>query len=90
MSVLESVEAELAELAKRDKPLAESAVAATAKQLAQELDAPTNSATSKAMCAKALMDALDRLRELAPAPEKKDELDELFSRRDRRRSRAKG
>ena len=87
VSVLESVERDLAEIAKRDKALAESALAATAKQLACELDAPKNSATSKAMCAGKLIDALDRLRELAPVEDSKgNPVDELGAKREARRA----
>ena len=89
MSVLEAVEGDIAEIAKRDKALADSGLAAMAKQLARELDA-NNSATSKSMCARALMDALEKLRDLAPADDAKDRVDELGARRDKRRSRAAG
>lgn len=51
--------------------------------LAREIDGE-NSATSKSMCAGQLRDTLDRLRELTPADEEADALDELASRRDAR------
>lgn len=81
MSVVEAVERDLALIAERDKGLAESALAASALVLAAELDSAGNSATSKSMCARALREALDRLRELAPAEAEEDKLDELGSRR---------
>lgn len=83
-----ALERELAALAKRDKQLAESALAASALRLAEELDDPDNSATSKSMCARALTETMDRLRELAPDEEKKDSLDELSRRRETRIARS--
>lgn len=56
--------------------LANSALAASALALAREMDSP-NSATSKSMCAKALLETMDRLRSLAPVEEEADDLDEL-------------
>ena len=81
MSVLKAIDADLEQLAKRDSALATSAMAETARALAKELDNAGNSATSKAMCAKALNDTLERLRELAPPEETKDNLDDLSARR---------
>lgn len=49
--------------------------------LARELDDPDNSATSKSMCANSLRDTLDRMRELLPAEEEADALDDLAARR---------
>lgn len=57
-----------------------SGLAAIAVELARQLDNPLNSATSKSMCAGQLRDTLDRLRELMPAEEEADALDELASR----------
>lgn len=78
-SVVSAVERELQEIAKRDAVLARGAVAATALALAREMDGH-NSATSKSMCAKALMEALAELRGLAPPVERKDDLDGIKSR----------
>lgn len=61
------------------------ALVASAFALARELDSVENSATSKAACARSLRETLDRLRELAPAAADADRLDELGSRRSRRR-----
>lgn len=58
-----------------------SALGAVALALAREVDAAGNSATSKSMCARALVETLDRLRGLVPAEESADGLDELASRR---------
>ena len=85
-SVVEAVEADLAELAKRDPDLARSSRAASALVLARELDSPRNSATSKSMCSKALSEAMDRLLELAPPEEEKGRLDEISAERKKRRS----
>lgn len=89
LSVVAATRRDLKDLAKRDEPLARSALAASALALARELDNP-NSATSKSMCANALRDTLDRLRELAPAEKEQDRLDELADRRTRRLKRASG
>lgn len=88
MSVSEAIERDIEELRTRDPKLADSALAASARVLAQELDKDRNSATSKSMCARALQDTLEQLRELAPPTEVKDKLDELESRRAARRGRA--
>lgn len=85
-TVTDALDAELAELAKRAPALAESALAASARVLARELDKERNSATSKSMCQKALSETLDRLRELAPAKDEKDTLDDLSARRAARRT----
>jgi hypothetical protein len=82
--VVAAVRRDLREIARRDKSLAESALAASAHVLAAQLDDPANSATSKSMCARALRETLDRLRELAPQAAKQDRLDDLGSRRAKR------
>lgn len=86
-NVVSAVEADLRELGKRDPKLARSAQAAAALALARELD-DENSATSKSMCAKALNETMDRLRELAPPERKKDGIDELSARRTKRLERS--
>jgi hypothetical protein len=63
-----------------------SALAATALALARELDATGNSATAKSNCARVLVETLDRLRQLAPAAEASDRLDDLATRRVTRRA----
>lgn len=85
VSVFAAVERDLALL---DKSLAESSLAASALTLAAEMDAPGNSATSKSMCAKALLETMDRLRKMAPAVAASDGLDELTSKREGRLARA--
>jgi len=87
LTVVDAVQSELDQLAKRDKSLAVSGFAASALALARALDDPDNSATSKSMCARSLLDVLDRLRELAPTEEKDDQLDELVARRAKRLAR---
>jgi uncharacterized tellurite resistance protein B-like protein len=84
--VTQAVDRDLARLAKRSPEVADSALAASARALARELDSQT-SATSKSMCARALLETLDRLRELAPAEHKVDRLDELATRRTARLAR---
>jgi dissimilatory sulfite reductase (desulfoviridin) alpha/beta subunit len=73
------------DLAKLPEEIRESGLAASALALAKELDG-MNSATSKAMCSKALIDTWAAIRELAPKEEKKDGLDELKERRRRRQA----
>lgn len=88
MDVKEAVKRDLKAVAKRDKELARSALAASALRLAEALDNPKNSATSKAMCAGRLLETLDRLRELVPPEQEKDALDDLQSRRAARLARS--
>lgn len=88
--VVESVDRDLADLAKRAPGLDGSALAATATALAYELDHPFNSATSKSMCSKSLAEVFDRLRAIAPPEEKTDDLDELKLKRDQRLAARKG
>lgn len=83
-SVVEALQAELVEIAKRDASLSRSALAAAALELARQIDAPKNSATSKSMCAKELRETMARLRELLPAETEGDRVDELGSRRAKR------
>lgn len=78
--VLGAVNRDLRQLALRDAALADSALAESARALARKLDDPETSATAAAACAKALREALDRLRELAPAVEETDWLSELQGR----------
>lgn len=76
MSVREAVERDLAKL---PDDLADSGLAATALAMADRIDGGKGSPSE---CAKALMQALEQLRDLAPAPEKeKDGLDDLSARR---------
>lgn len=77
--VVKALEQDLKAL--RDPSLASSALAGVALAMARELDDESNSATSKSMCARALLDALERLRELAPEREEGDGLDDLAARR---------
>jgi len=84
MSVVAAVTRDLGELRRRAPDLADSALAASALALAAEIDSQGNSATSKSMCARELRDTLDRLRDLAPKQEEKDDLDDLAARRARR------
>jgi hypothetical protein len=77
MSVREAVERELNALGAADS------LAATALAMASEIDGQT-SATSKSMCAKVLVDVMERVRAAAPPAETKDPVDELRQRRQRR------
>lgn len=86
LHVVDGVLHDIEELAERDEGLAASALAASALQLAFEMANPYNSATSKAMCAKALAEAMDRLRELAPPKKERDRVDDLAERRRSRRA----
>jgi hypothetical protein len=79
-SVYDSVRADLDKLRESDPALATSALASTMLALAREMD-DDNSATSKSMCAKALLDIDTRLRMLRPSTAQEDEVDELTARR---------
>lgn len=83
--VIEAVERDIAEIAKRDQGLAESGMAAAALRMAYELENPWNSATSKAQCAKSLCELLEALLERAPEAPKKDGVDALSTERANRR-----
>jgi hypothetical protein len=80
-NVTEAVARDLDKLRERSPELAESTLAATAARLACELENPFNSATSKSMCARSLIEALERLFEQAPDEEQGDRLDDLSARR---------
>lgn len=80
-ALVEAVERDLAAIAKESEDLSRSALAAAAMAMALEIENPYNSATSKSMCAKSLLDALDRIRELIPAEAGDDALDELARKR---------
>lgn len=83
-NVVEAIEHDIELLREVSDEVADSAFAATAVRLAYELQNPFNSATSKSMCARSMIEALDRLRELAPLPEEADGIDELAAKRDER------
>ena len=82
VTVVEAVERELRSLG----DASESGLAASALVLAAELDDPGNSATSKSMCARALRETLDRLRQLSPQADAADRVDELAAKRSARRA----
>jgi hypothetical protein len=88
MEVAAAVQRDIDKIAKADPALAESALAASALALAREIDSSRNSATSKSMCARALLETLDRMRELMPAEETSDGIDELGAKRATRRARS--
>lgn len=83
-SVAAAVKRDLAAIGKREKPLASSGLAASALSLARSMDDPKTSPTARAACARALREALDRLREQAPPPVSRDGVDAL-----QRRARSK-
>ena len=78
MSLVDAVERDVGKL---PADLRDSALAELAKTLARELDSPKNSATSKSMNAKALLETLAKLRELAPPDEKKGLVHDIRSAR---------
>lgn len=80
VSVVEAVQRDLATIAAVAPELAICTLAATALSLAEEMDGH-NSATSKSMCAKALVDIMQELRALTPEQAKGDGVDELIARR---------
>jgi len=79
--VVAAVTRDLAAIRRRDPDLSQSALAASALVLAGELDDPENSATSKSMCARALTETMERLRDLLPPDTEADRLDDLSARR---------
>lgn len=79
--VTAGVLSDLTLIAKADANLARSSLANAAIVLAREMDTAGNSATSKSMCATALLTTMNRLWELTPAEEKGDGLDDLAARR---------
>lgn len=83
-SVVEGVRRDLDAIAERDPELACSGLALSALALAARMDDPDTSSTAVAGCARALVEALDRLRELVPAEQESDAVDELAKQRARR------
>lgn len=79
--VAAAVARDLAEMALRAPGIDESTLAAAALELARQLDDVGNSATSKSMCARSLIETMDKLRELAPPEEESDALDDLAAKR---------
>jgi hypothetical protein len=78
-SVVAAVGRDLEEIRQRAPEVADSALAASAVALAYEIDKASNSATSKSMCARAMHEALDKLRELTPPKQEDDRIDNLAS-----------
>lgn len=83
--VSDAIARDLEELRQRDSVLAESALAASARVMARELDHPYNSANAKSLCQARLADTMRELRALAPPEEAKDGIDQLAERRAQRR-----
>ena len=67
-------------LARLPEELADFPIAAAALQLAEGLDNPRTSLAQKAIATKALQEVMRELRELAPPPDTKDQVDELSAR----------
>lgn len=88
LTVAAATERDLETLEKVCAGISQTALAASAMVLARELDASANSATSKSMCARSLLETMDRLQEMAPAGSAGDRLDELERARARRRGAA--
>lgn len=82
VTVTEALEEWLKELG--DERVSAGPVAATALALARELDDTGNSATSKSMCARSLLEALTQLRAMVPQSGEVNPLDDIRARRDRR------
>lgn len=64
--VVEGVERELKEIRKRDKELADSALAGSVFALAREIDSPTTSPNAKAACVKEMRETLGKLHGQVP------------------------
>ncbi len=89
MSVAAAVARDIVAIRKLDPVLADSGLAASALALGAAMDNPS-STTSLSMVAKALLETMDRLRELCPPEEKRDGIDDLASRRAVRLARLPG
>lgn len=77
--VVEGVERELKVIRKRDKELADSALAGSAYTLAREIDSPQTSPNAKAACGKEMRETLARLSALAPEETSKGQLHAIRS-----------
>lgn len=86
MGVRDAVEQELVGVRLQDRDLGDGALAAAALELGARIDDPETSATAVSACAKTLRETLDRIRELLPAQQAGDAVDELTSRRAQRRA----
>lgn len=75
-----------ADLERWGEEVARTALAAAALDTARRLDAPKVSAASASLLHGQLRQYLSDLRELAPAPEDSDAIDEIAERRRRRRA----
>jgi hypothetical protein len=82
-TVLTAVESDLKVLGKRRPDLPDTALAASARELARQLDDPDNSATSKSMCSRALTETMERLEQMAPPKKEGDWIDSIKNRRSR-------
>ena len=86
-AVLQGVNRNLREMEKRQSGVSRSALAEAARELAREMGDPDNSATSKALAARALMELLESLdSSLPPAEKEADSIDQVAAARERRRS----
>lgn len=83
--MLRGVNRDIAKLQERDASVGETALAETARALARELGDPDNSATSKALCARALTETMEALAASLPPAKTTDAIDDLSARRDERR-----
>lgn len=75
-------------LAEMQTPMARSPLASMALTLAAELDSSSNHGHAKSMIANSMQNVLKELRELSPAEEARDEVDDLRARRHARRARS--
>lgn len=88
MTVFDAIEKDLDSIRRYAPSVADSGLAAAALALAAEVDRPRNSATSKSMCAKVLMETMDRIRAIAPETKSADRIDDLHAKRTARRAAA--
>lgn len=86
VSVVESVERDLARWEKRRPGVGGSALAAIVLRLAARVDDPDTSATAASYCANAMNTLLERIESSLPPEETSDSLDELRARRAKRRA----
>jgi hypothetical protein len=89
ISSIEAAERDIAKIQDRDPAIGESVIAATVVRMAQEVDNPFNSATSKAQCAKELRQGFESLLDQSPAPpEEEGDLERIRRARAARREAA--
>jgi hypothetical protein len=90
VSVADATERDLALFEARKPGISESALAASARALAERIDNPRTAATAFAMIAREHRDHMEQLRAMLPPEQVKDKVSDLAAAREARRARAAG